>query len=151
MKVLAVDYGEKKIGLAISDELGIASVKLPVLQVKHERDKMEGIFFAIREFDPQLLLFGVPSSSSGGDSKQAIDIKNFIEEFKKELHDNSEQRGIVNPPNIQTWDESFSTQIAEKGKSRKFKKEKADSEAARIFLQEFLESNFYKKQCCKEN
>jgi RNase H-fold protein (predicted Holliday junction resolvase) len=39
-----------------------------------------------------------------------------------------------------TWDETYTSQRAEKGKKKKYKKEQSDSEAARLLLQEYLDS-----------
>ncbi len=135
-KVLGVDYGDKKIGLAISDELGMVTAKLPVLHIHKKEDKIDGIFSIVRELSPSVILFGIPYGSDGKETVQSIKIRKFIEEIDSKLTKKLKK----NKPIIKTWDESFSTKEAETGKSRKFKKEKADSEAARLFLQEYLNS-----------
>jgi RNase H-fold protein (predicted Holliday junction resolvase) len=43
MKVLSIDYGAKKVGLAISDELAMVSAKLPVLRADSDEEKIEGL------------------------------------------------------------------------------------------------------------
>jgi len=133
-KTLAVDYGKKKFGLAISDELEMVTAKLPILWIKKQRDMIDGLRFIINETSPSTILFGIPYGEDGGETIQSKEVREFIQKFKDTL--GSTFPNLI----IKTWDESFSTQRAEKGKSRKFKKEKADSEAARIFLQEYLDS-----------
>jgi putative holliday junction resolvase len=135
-KVLAIDYGSRKIGLAISDELGMVTAKLPVLHIKRRQDAFDGLIYIIRETSPNLILVGIPYGQNGEETEQATIITGFIDELKSII---SEIDGIGEIP-FKYWDESFSTQTAEMGKTRKFKKEKSDSEAARVFLQEFLDS-----------
>lgn len=135
-KVLAVDYGTKKIGLAISDELGMVTAKLPVLHIRRKQDALDGIRYILHETTPELILIGMPYGSNGEENDQTKIVQEFVNELRNYLQKDPDFKSIE----IKFWDESFSTQIAEQGKSRKFKREKSDSEAARIFLQEFLDS-----------
>lgn len=137
MKVLSVDYGKKKVGLAISDETGMVSAKLPVLRVNKERDKIDGLIFVINEMSPEMVLFGIPSDRNGEDTDQTIEIREFISNFQDELNKKIKGNKII----IKTWDESYSSKNAEKGKKKKYKRENSDSEAARLFLQEYLSSS----------
>jgi len=124
MKTLAIDFGYKNIGLAFSDELGIVASKLPGLKVKTRQDAIEGLLIIIEDLGIEKILIGMPSKGKITDS---------IKDFKKAL---AKETSLE----IVEWNEDFSSKQAEKGKSRKFKKEKSHSEAARILLQEYLES-----------
>jgi putative holliday junction resolvase len=135
-KVLAIDYGLKKIGLAISDELAMVTAKLPVLHVRRHQDALDGVRYILKETMPNLILIGIPYGSNGEQTQQSKITTDFVEEFKLYIQNESDISSIP----IKFWDESFSTQTAEMGKTKKFKREKSDSEAARIFLQEFLDS-----------
>ncbi|MBP9758475.1 Holliday junction resolvase RuvX [Candidatus Dojkabacteria bacterium] len=142
MKVLAIDYGDKKTGLAISDEMGIVTTKLPVLFAQNEKHKIDGLIHVINEFKPDIVLFGVPSLSASVESLQEKIIREFSQKLKKELQKElTKEFGESGyKPKFCYWDESFSSQIVEKGRTNKYISKKADSDAARIFLQEFLDS-----------
>lgn len=138
MKVLAVDYGEKKTGLAISDELGVVTTKLPVLFADKQALRLDGLKQIVIEFDPDIILFGVPLLNSHSDNPQVIRIKEFAELLKIELE--KDATSLTSIPKFVFWDESFSSQRAEEGRTRAYVNKKADSDAARLFLQEFLDS-----------
>lgn len=138
MKVLAVDYGDKKTGLAISDELGIVTTKLPVLFSHKEKHKIEGLFHVVVEFKPQLIVFGIPQLSDEFENEQEKIIKEFVNKFQLYLTERKTKLECI--PQITFWDESFSSQTVELGRTKNYINKKSDSDAARIFLQEFLDS-----------
>lgn len=138
MKVLAVDFGEKKVGLAVSDELGMVTAKLPVLFAKKNKYKLEGLYEIARDVNAEVVLFGIPKLSVEFENEQEKEIKEFASEFAEYFSKKNGKEGDI--PQILFWDESFSSKTAESGKSRKYINEKSDSEAARLFLQEFLDS-----------
>lgn len=135
MKILAIDYGEKKIGLAHSDELGIVAAKLPVLFVKKAKDRIDGVVYVIKNINPQKLLIGMPTGLNGKESEQEKEVKDYIINLQKAI-----KKELKQDMEIITWDETYSSKQAEEGKSAKFRKTKSDSEAARIILQEYLDS-----------
>jgi putative Holliday junction resolvase len=138
MKVLAIDYGERKTGLALSDELGVVTMRLPVLFTQKEAHKLEDLFHLAGDLRPNIILFGLPQMNVGYENPQEKIVKEFAAKFEQLLHQKQEILGYI--PKIVFWDESFSSKNAELGKSKKYKAEKSDSEAARLFLQEFLDS-----------
>lgn len=138
MKVLAIDYGERKTGLALSDELGVVTMRLPVLFTEKETHKLEDLFHLTGDLLPDIIVFGIPKLSSEFENAQEKTVKDFASKFEQLLKDKEGVLGYV--PKIVFWDESFSSQNAEMGKTKKYKAQKSDSEAARLFLQEFLDS-----------
>lgn len=138
MKVLAIDYGERKTGLALSDELGVVTMRLPVLFTEKESHKLEDLFHLTGDLLPDIIVFGIPKLSSEFENAQEKTVKDFASKFEQLLKDKEGVLGYV--PKIVFWDESFSSQNAEMGKTKKYKAQKSDSEAARLFLQEFLDS-----------
>jgi len=124
MKTLAIDYGKRHIGLAISDEIGIIAAKLPGLEVKDDAEALNKIMKAIRLNMAGQILMGIPDK---GPMRE--EINNFITELK-----------ASSSLPVKTWNEDFSSIQSEKGTSKKFKHEKSHSEVARIILQEFLDS-----------
>jgi putative holliday junction resolvase len=124
MKTLAIDYGKRHIGLAISDEIGIIAAKLPGLEVKDDAEALNKIMKTVRLNNVEQILMGIPDKGP---------IKEEITKFVVELKSTSSLPVI-------TWNEDFSSIQSEKGTSKKFKHEKSHSEVARIILQEYLDA-----------
>jgi putative Holliday junction resolvase len=139
--ILAIDYGEKRIGLAISDNKGIIASPLDVLKITKNRginEILEDILLIVDEYKIKSILIGRPQEFEKTYSKS---IKK-IDSFAKKLTD------ITDIPVI-FQDESYSTIQAQNmllslGQSTRSSREKIDMISATLFLQEFLNSN--KKQ-----
>jgi len=135
--ILAIDYGEKHFGLAISDSKGVIASPLKVISITKNRDIsniLEEITQVLEEYKIKTILVGKPQSFSEGHKKTEEKINSFISLLKK----------ATSIP-IQIWDESFSTTNAQNmltslGQSSKRSREKIDMIAATVFLQEFLNS-----------
>jgi len=127
MITLGVDHGTAKIGLAISDELGMFAAPLPTLRVKTKKEAYEGVLFIAKDLKAEKIVVGVPSGWQDNDSPQTKKVKKFVKQLQTKTN-------LM----IDTWDESYSTQKAEKG-ARGRKRANSDSEAARIILQEYLD------------
>jgi putative holliday junction resolvase len=135
--ILAIDYGEKHFGLAISDSKGIVASPLKVLSITKNRDInkiLEDIVNVIKEYQIETILVGKPQSFTPGHKRTEEKIESFISLLKN----------ATNIP-IQTYDESFSTSNAQNmltslGQSSRRSRGKIDKIAATVFLQEFLNS-----------
>ncbi len=138
-QILAIDYGKKKIGLAMSDETKQISGKLPLLRVNSDKEAVEGIMNIIESFGTiDKIILGLPLGRDLKPTQMSVIIKKFAEKLQKELGEKI---------NIVFTNETYSTNLAERGKNKNFKKDKSDSEAARIFLQEYLDHmNLQKKK-----
>jgi putative Holliday junction resolvase len=129
MRVLGIDFGEKRIGLAISDGLGITAQPLAVVS------NIQGIKQVLAERDDvHKIVVGLPKNLKGEIGPQAQKTLVFVEELKKET-------GLP----VLTWDERFSTGQAEKvlieaGLSRKKRKSVVDKSAAALILQSYLDA-----------
>jgi putative Holliday junction resolvase len=136
--ILAIDYGTKNIGLAISDFKGIIATPLKVLRVKQNNGYekiIEEISNICDQNKVQTILLGKPQIFEVSHQRTLKKIEKF-EELLKE--------GIKLP--ITNYDESYSTVTAQDmllytKQSTKSTKDKIDSVAAAVFLQEFLNSN----------
>ena len=136
MKILGIDYGRKKIGIAVGDTVLKLAEPLQVLASSKFPERISSKFNGtgavqisklIKENAIEKIVIGVP----GG--KMDEEIKKFGEELKKE----------TDLP-VEYFDETLSTQDAqrvliESGGSRKKRKEKEDAVAAAIMLQWYLE------------
>jgi len=124
MNILSIDYGTRNIGLALSDETEIVAAKLPHLKVRNQKELEDGILSIIKNINPGKILLGKPQDGA---------ITQAIEGFAEFLRTSTNLE-------VRFWNEDNSSKQAEKGRSKKFKKNKSHSEAARIILQEYLDS-----------
>jgi putative Holliday junction resolvase len=76
-RVLALDIGRKRIGLAVSDELGLTAQGLPTLERTRIRQDMETLAGLARDKQVSLLLVGYPLHLSGDESRQSQLVKEF--------------------------------------------------------------------------
>jgi putative Holliday junction resolvase len=131
--VLAIDYGTRKIGLAISDETELVSSILPTLFVKNDEETLQGIIKQINIHKINKVVLGMPSSWGNVEGAQTKAVK----AFKKTLEEKIDMQVIE-------WDETYSSKIAEKN-IRKKQKMNSDSYAAALILQEYLDYIRYEK------
>jgi putative Holliday junction resolvase len=133
-RILALDVGKRRIGLAISDELGITAQGLPTLQRTTVREDLANLAELSRDRDVTLFLVGEPLHMSGDKSRQAQYIRDFAERL-------TERTGIP----VQFWDERLTTVQAqrvlrESGISIEKRAKAVDRLAAVILLESFLDS-----------
>jgi putative Holliday junction resolvase len=134
MRILAVDHGEKRIGLAVSDPT--ATIASPLTVLKHVSRTMDAAQVAnlAEEIDVSLIVIGQSFDEEGLPNLAGRRAAKFAEALREQT-----QIPIV------LWDESFSTQDAraarmELGVSRKKRAGHQDSFAAVVILQSYLES-----------
>ncbi len=130
MKILGIDYGKKRIGLAISDSLQILATPMPTLEVKSISDAISKLQNIIRSQNAKRVIIGLPLGSKGDETQQSIKVRYFANALK-----------ASNGSEIEFWNESLSTKRAEEGKQKRTvrMRKNIDSEAARIILQEYLD------------
>lgn len=135
--ILAIDYGQKRFGLAISDSKGIIATPLCVLEVteKNKTEKIiQDILDIIEEYRIKTILLGRPQIFEES-YKRTV---KKIEKFKEQLE-------LKTTLPIIYQDESYSTATAQNmllslGQNTKSTKGKIDMIAATVFLEEFLNS-----------
>ncbi len=139
MRILALDVGEKNIGLAISDELGLIAQGLPTLRHRTKDEDISAIADILKVHHITEVVVGMPINLDGSLGKKAQEVAVFFEDLKKR---------ITLP--IKVWDERFTSVQAEKvlleaGLSRKKRKRKIDQLAARLILQNYLDAKVISK------
>lgn len=134
MRILAVDHGEKRIGLALSDET--ATIASPMKVVEHISRAIDAAQVAdiAAQNDVRLIVIGQSFDEDGNPSPAGRRAGRFADELKSQTY-----------IPVEMWDESFSTQIArsariELGVSRKKRAGHQDAFAAVVILQSYLES-----------
>lgn len=141
--ILAIDYGKKRIGLAISDSKGIIASPLEVLHITQNRNidsLLNEILNIATEYRVKTLLVGSPQIFEPEHSKTSKNIQKFVEKIS-----------LLTDLPIITYDESYSTTQAQNmllslGQNTKSSKGKIDKIAATVFLQEFLNSESQKNE-----
>lgn len=133
-RVLALDFGKRRIGLAISDELGITAQGLETLQRTKVREDLHRLAQLIAEKGVSLILMGNPLHMSGAESRQA----EHVREFASRLH-------AATGVDVEFWDERLTTVAAqrvlkESGISIQKRAQAVDRLAAVILLESYLDS-----------
>lgn len=132
MRVMAIDYGKSRVGIALSDPLGVIAQPLTSIKVKSQKELFRPILKIIQESEVGLIIIGNPLSHKGEATEMSDEISRFIKRLKKRI--NTE---------IKLWDERFTSQYAMNIlKAMKIKKQKGlvDQVAASIMLDEYLRS-----------
>jgi putative Holliday junction resolvase len=134
MRILAVDHGEKRIGLALSDLTATIASPLKVIEhVSRAIDAAQVAEVALQN-DVKLIVIGQSFDDEGHPNPAGRRAGRFADELKNQ----------TNIP-IELWDESFSTQDAraarvDLGVSRKKRSGHQDAFAAMVILQSYLEA-----------
>ena len=130
-RILALDIGEKRIGVAVTDPFNIMAQPLPyILNDDQTKKEIENL---IEEKNIKLILIGLPKDQMGKEGKSAQKIKTYCNNLK------------LNIP-ITYYDERYSTKAANKHLltldiKRKKRKELIDSQAAAFILEGYLQMN----------
>jgi putative Holliday junction resolvase len=133
-RVLALDVGKKRIGLALSDPLGITAQGLPTLQRTTIREDLTALADLIQERDVKLLLVGHPLNMSGTEGRQAF----YTKEFADRLHARTNVE-------VRYWDERLTSVEAGRvlrssGISIEKRAKAVDRLAAVLLLESFLDA-----------
>ena len=140
MKKIALDVGDKTIGVAVSDALNITAQGVTTIERVGIRKDSGKVMDYIREFDCDTVVIGLPKKLDGTDSPQT----EKVYEFKTTLENKMRSSGMGNVK-IEFYDERLTTVMAEKvlieaDMSRGKRKKVIDKQAAVIILQSYLDS-----------
>jgi len=132
--VLALDLGEKRVGVAVSDTLSISITPLGALARTNWKQLLRDIEDLVRHYDAQTVVIGLPLKLNGEDGDAALEVRRLAQNFA---------RSLKVPVYLQ--DERLSSVAAEQTlRLRGYKGEQVsayvDSEAASIILGDFLGS-----------
>jgi putative Holliday junction resolvase len=134
-RVLGIDLGDVRIGLARSDPLGITAQPLGILEISGDKQILREIRRIVSEQEISTVVIGLPLLLSGEEGERARAAREFASRLEKSLH------GV----DVLLWDERLSTVQAERvmisgNVRRKKRKEKIDSIAASLILQSYLDA-----------
>ena len=133
MRILGVDYGEKRIGLAVSDPLGLTAQGLQTLRWQNKKEMLEAMRRVCGEYAVSESVVGLPVNMNGSMGPKAKEILELIGEIERAL----------NLP-VRTWDERLTSREALRlmiaaDLSRKKRRKASDRMAATLILQNYLE------------
>ncbi len=131
-RILSIDYGEKRIGIAVTDPLKI--IALPLTSFANDKFLWDALNNIFDEYSVSEIVLGYPLKENGEKSN----VTELVEKFKFDLEKRTKAKIIL-------LDERYTSKIAsqrilESVKSKKKRKDKAriDEQAALILLQDYL-------------
>lgn len=139
MRIIALDVGDKTVGIALSDELLMTAQGLKTLERIGIRKDTSSILEIVNDYQCSVIVVGLPKKLDGTDSPQT----EKVYEFKTMLENKLRSTG-KNEIEVVFQDERFTTLMAEKvlisaDVSRKKRKEVIDKQAAVLILQGYLD------------
>ena len=84
-RILAVDFGTKRMGLAVSDALGMTAQGLPTLQRTRIADDLARLLALVEEYSVELVLVGNPIGHSGGETSMSQLVAEFARKLRRRL------------------------------------------------------------------
>ncbi len=135
MRILAIDHGSTRMGIAISDEMQMIAQPLEFIPADPFDKFLARLKEILAEKEVELVLVGMPRNMNGSYGPAAEKVREFVEVLKQ---------SIVIP--IQTWDERLTSAQANRfligaNIKRDQRKQKVDKTAAAILLQSYLDRN----------
>jgi putative Holliday junction resolvase len=132
MRILGIDYGEKRIGLALSDEMEMTARGLSVIERRSKKADLETIAASVSEHGVGAIVVGYPLRLDGTAGIQCEKVDRFIAAIRE-----------VSSVPVIAWDETLSTKEAEglmreAGVKRRKKRGMVDRIAAAVILQDYL-------------
>lgn len=131
---MALDVGERRIGVAVSDETGV--IASPVATIARGVGDLDEIRRLVGQWEVDRLVLGLPTGLSGREGPQAALVRAYAATLVEHLG--------PEPP-IDFWDERLTTAIAERaliaaGTRRAQRRERIDAVAAAVILQSYLDA-----------
>lgn len=133
MRLMGLDVGEKTIGIAVSDPMGLTAQGVTVIRRTSKKQDWNELRRLIHEYEVEALVIGVPRRTDGSYGPEAEAVRRFGNQTAAHLR-----------IKVEYWDERFSTVTAERvllegDVSRKKRRPVIDKVAATIILQSYLD------------
>ena len=133
VRILGIDYGERRIGLALSDTLNIMAHGLPTIDTRKTPDFIDYIKNIVDKNNVEKIVVGLPKNMNGSIGEKGKKVLEFIEKLNQ----------IIKIPTI-SWDERLTSRQSERigrdlGNKPSKHKEKIDKMAATLLLQSYLD------------
>ena len=140
MRAIALDVGDKTIGVAVSDPMMLTAQGITIIErigIRKDADKVLGM---VKEYECGIIVLGLPLNLDGSDSVQTEKVRAFRTMLENKMRSTA-MKGIE----VVYQDERFTTKMAEAvlieaDVSRKKRKDVIDKQAAVLILQSYLDS-----------
>ena len=134
-RLLGVDHGDRRIGLALSDPIPIIASPLKTVTVNNNQEAIDAILGIVKAYDVVLVVVGLPIGMKGQETAQTNHVRKFADSLTK--------NGIK----VALQDERLSSVSAKRSlleQQKKTSKNKGliDQTAAAILLQQYIDSNY---------
>lgn len=131
-RALGIDYGRARLGLAVTDGLGIAAHPIGTLPNRGREPLLEAIEREVREREIEHIVLGLPLNMDGSRGPMAREVERFARALRRRLE-----------LPVELWDERLSShevesRLAERGVSWRRRKKRVDAAAAALILGEWL-------------
>jgi putative Holliday junction resolvase len=131
-RILAVDWGERRIGLAVSDELGVVATGLPTLEIRGEAEAVARVADTIRNVNADSVVVGLPLTLKGERGEAARAVERFADALRRKT-------AIA----VSLFDERLTSKLAERrmqerGEKPRGRKGRVDQGAAVALLEGWL-------------
>ncbi|HTR81652.1 MAG TPA: Holliday junction resolvase RuvX [Bacteroidota bacterium] len=141
-RILGIDYGSVKVGVAVSDPLRI--IAQSVGTYPNNASLVDKVATLAEEYDVGVVVVGMPFNLKGEKGAKAQEVDAFVEQLKRRLR-----------ADVVTWDERFTSRIAEQTliqmgttrKQRRTDKGRVDAMASALILQSFLDQTKHSLGC----
>jgi putative Holliday junction resolvase len=138
VRLLALDVGDRRVGVAVSDAMGLIATPLTVVRRTSKASDFERFAQLVREQDAEALVVGHPVNEDGSAGPQAQRVERYATALQAAL----EEAGLALP--LILWDERMSTQQAEQamiasGRRARERRARIDAVAAAVILQDYLD------------
>ena len=133
MRIVAIDYGTVRMGIAMSDELKMIAQPLEFIPAEPCAGFLDRLKELLREYEVELILLGMPRNMDGSYGEATMKVREFEAVLKN---------SITVP--IKTWDERLTSVMANRSLTqgrvkKKKKRQNVDSMSAAILLQSYLD------------
>jgi len=141
MRYLALDVGDRRVGVAVSDETELIATPLAVIHRKSKAEDFVKIARLVQEQRAGGLVIGQPLNADGSAGAQAARVERYALALAQALRD--EELEVT----IAFWDEYLSTQRAQKamisaGRRSRERRMRIDAAAAAVILQDYLDAKW---------
>lgn len=140
MRLMALDLGEKRIGVALSDAMGWLASPLTVIKRGNRPLEIDAIITLARQHQVSHIIIGYPRNMSGEAGPQAKRVEKYVEALGARLQNqDSQDQHVI----LSYWDERLSTWEAERmihEAGKRVQRDTIDAMAAAVILQGFLDA-----------
>jgi putative Holliday junction resolvase len=140
MRMLSLDVGDRRVGVALSDETGLIATPLEVIHRTSKASDFARLIQLVREQGARELVVGHPLNADGSAGPQARRIERYAAALQDALR--AEGLGV----SLVLWDEGLSTQRAQEtmiasGRKARDRRTRIDAVAAAVILQDYLDAH----------